>query len=931
MLFQVCTSRLFSQQQYWQQEVNFRIDVSLNDKEHSLDAFEEITYVNHSPDSLHFIWFHIWPNAFKNDRTAFSEQLLLLGKTDFYFSNQSQRGYINRLDFKVNGITASLEDHPVHTDIVKLVLPAVLAPGQSISITTPFHVQLPENFSRGGHKGQAYQVTQWYPKPAVYDRRGWHPMPYLEQGEFYSEFGNYEVRITLPSNYVVAATGVLQDEKEKSWLKSKRSYQPQPEVKATSKKPSTKKTKTDSFPPSDASTKTLIYKQDKVHDFAWFADKRFSVDYDTLALPSGRVIDIFSYYLSASKTFQNGVQYIKDAVKTRSAWLGEYPYGVVSVVETETGIPGGMEYPTITSISPMKSEREKDVIIAHEVGHNWFQGILASNERDHPWMDEGMNSYYDERYQDLKYRSVSSGKETFGSKRLPESLDKLLFETLASAKLDQPINTPSADFSFVNYGLSSYHKAANWMKRLESTLGTTMFDSCMKMYYQAWQFKHPYPEDFKAIVTQVSGRSLDDLFLQLENKGSLQPPVKKPLRLTSYFNLKETGKYQYIAIAPAVGYNLYDGFQLGALVHNYQLPLPRFQFLAAPLFGTKSKSLNGLMRASYNWYSNGPVQRMELGAAAATFSMDEFTPENAARLNMKFRKLAPFIRFNLRQPALSNTRKQLQLKWYFIGEDELDFRQDVNGPDTVDVVSKTTGGYQVGEFRYVVENTRALYPYKADLGLQFHKDFIRVNLTGNYFYNYASNKGGIKIRWFAGKFINTKPGDEFSGFDTERFHLNLTGPRGYEDYTYSNYFMGRNEFEGFGSQQLMMRDGGFKVGTDLLDSKVGKTDDWLAALNFIIHVPDLSDRLPVKLFFDIGTNADGWQKNAEASRFVYDAGLQVSLFKETINVYLPVFYSRVYKDYFRSTLGEQRFLKTISFSIDIQDISLKKISRDLVF
>ena len=129
----------------------------------------------------------------------------------------------------------------------------------------------------------------------------------------------------------------------------------------------------------------------------------------------------------------------------------------------------------------------------------------------------------------------------------------------------------------------------------------------------------------------------------------------------------------------------------------------------------------------------------------------------------------------------------------------------------------------------------------------------------------------------------------------------------------------------------MIRDGGFKVGTDLLDGKAGKTDDWLAALNFTVHIPTISDHLPVKLFFDLGTYAEAWQKNTEATHFLYDAGLQVSLLKETINIYFPLFYSNVYKQYFQSTLGEQRFLKTISFSINIQDLQLKKISKDLVF
>ena len=199
---------------YFQQKADYKIDVTLNDIENTLDGFEIINYTNNSPDTLYFIWFHLWPNAYKNDRTAFSEQLLQLDRTDFYFSDNEQRGYINRLDFKVDGTTAELEDHPLYIDIAKLILPTPLAPGNTIKITTPFHEKIPLNFSRGGHVGQTYQITQWYPKPAVYDNKGWHPIPYLDQGEFYSEFGDFHVQITVPKNYIIAATGELQNKDE---------------------------------------------------------------------------------------------------------------------------------------------------------------------------------------------------------------------------------------------------------------------------------------------------------------------------------------------------------------------------------------------------------------------------------------------------------------------------------------------------------------------------------------------------------------------------------------------------------------------------------------------------------------------------------------------------------------------------------------------
>jgi len=317
----------FCQGPYWQQQVNFIIDVSLNDVEHTLDGFEKIEYINNSPDTLRFIWIHLWPNAFKSDKTAFSDQQVENGKTDFYFSEKDQRGYINRLDFRIEGEVVKTEDHPQHIDIIKLILPKPLSPGESVLISTPFHVKLPLNFSRGGHVGQAYQITQWYPKPALYDAKGWHPMPYLDQGEFYNDFGNYDVRITLPKNYLVAATGELQNEDEKNWIKARTStsslvYKTVKEDKAQKflEKPKSKK-----IIESSSETKTLNYKQNGVVDFAWFADKEFLVAADTVAL-NGRTIDAYFCYLPGyEKTSQQGIQYIKDVIRFRSKYLGDYP------------------------------------------------------------------------------------------------------------------------------------------------------------------------------------------------------------------------------------------------------------------------------------------------------------------------------------------------------------------------------------------------------------------------------------------------------------------------------------------------------------------------------------------------------------------------------------------------------------------------------
>jgi hypothetical protein len=166
----------------------------------------------------------------------------------------------------------------------------------------------------------------------------------------------------------------------------------------------------------------------------------------------------------------------------------------------------------------------------------------------------------------------------------------------------------------------------------------------------------------------------------------------------------------------------------------------------------------------------------------------------------------------------------------------------------------------------------------------------------------------------------------------------MTGANGYEDYTYSNYFLGRNKFEGLASQQIMMRDGGFKFRTDLLGNKVGKTDDWLTALNFSTTIPDkinplsvLPFKIPVRLFVDIGTYAEAWDRGTEGDRFLYDAGLHFALFNESLNIYVPLIYSNVYKEYYKSYLSENRFFKNISFSIDLNTSSLKKLHHEVDF
>lgn len=477
------------------------------------------------------------------------------------------------------------------------------------------------------------------------------------------------------------------------------------------------------------------------------------------------------------------------------------------------------------------------------------------------------------------------------------------------------------------------------MQLLEQELGTPMFDSCIHEFYRRYKFKHPYPEDFKKAMEDVSGRNLDASFALLLKKGNLPAaPIKKDLRFGSFFNVNNTHKHHYIFAAPLAGYNFYDKIMLGALVHNYTLPAEKFQFLLAPLYATGSKQLNGLGRLSYHWFPGNNGMKTEVSIAGVSFAGDAYTDSTNTTTYQRFAKLVPSVKivFANKNPR-SHLQKYLQWKTFLIQETGLLFTRDT--VSQIDIITYPKTSRYVNQLRFVVDNNRVLYPYHGELQMEQGEGFARLVFTGNYYFNYPKG-GGMNLRIFAGKFFYLGDKTYLKQFATERYHLNMTGPKGNEDYTYSDYFIGRNEFEKYPSQQIMQRDGFFKVRTDLLSSKIGKTDNWLAAVNFTTDVPKkinplqvLPIKIPLKIFADVGTYAEAWQKinNTGTGKFIYDAGLQLSLLRNTINIYIPLLYSKVYKDYFKSTITEKRFWRNISFSLDLQNISFRKLAPQIPF
>ncbi|MCX6236574.1 MAG: M1 family metallopeptidase [Bacteroidia bacterium] len=505
-----------SSQEYFQQEVNYRMHVTLNDKRNELNAFETVEYINNSPDSLRFLYFHLWPNGYLNNKTELAKQLLGSKGKAKLFNDPELKGFIDSLDFNIDGQRVKWNLLPNQSDICQIWLNKILKPGDTIKIATPFHVKIPKGVtSRLGHIGESYQISQWYPKPAVYDKSGWHQMSYQDQGEFYSEYGSYDVSITLPQNYIVGATGNLHNEQETEMLNK---------LAADTSWIATLNVEESGFPPSSNQLKTLRYTEKQIHDFAWFADKRFHVLKGKVKLPdSGREVTTWVMFTNQqAKLWAAAIPYVNNAIWYFSKWNGDYPYQSFTAVQSALSAGDGMEYPGITVIGMAKDAYSLDEVIAHEVCHSWFYSALGSDERRYPFMDEGITSSYEVRYMKERYPQKKLWETYINNKKLAKffHIDKMPvqqmseLEWLSQARdnLEQPVNLPASDYTTLNYSLMIYNKAGTGFNYLRAYLGDSLYDLTMHDYYRKWKFRHPQPDDLRKIFESNTGKDLTWFF-----------------------------------------------------------------------------------------------------------------------------------------------------------------------------------------------------------------------------------------------------------------------------------------------------------------------------------------------------------------------------------------------------------------------------------
>jgi len=480
---------------------NYDIDVSMDPKSHLLKGHELLTWYNKSSDVITAIPFHLYQNAFRNNKSTFMRESA--GSFGVKDVKEEELGYIEITSIKLPGgedITKNMrfiqpdDDNAEDKTVAIIPLAAALRPGESAVLSFDFTVKFPQPpRARSGIKDEYIFAGQWFPKAGVYTDGKWNCHQYHSNTEFFADFGVYNVRITVPDKEIVGATGI--------------------EYKVVN---------------NGDGISTHYYHAEDVHDFAWtsspeyleFKGKAENVDIRVLLQPDH------------ANQAQRHLDALKTAIEYFHKLYGDYPYSNFTLVDPRRGAlgTGGMEYPTLvtsgTAYGMPECLRLPEMVIIHEFGHNYWYGMVASNEFEESWLDEGINSYSEYQIMSEKYGPDADFLD-FACCRIND-IQFGRSQYILAPSTDPVIRYGWEYYSGASYGVNSYMKPGLILTTLQNYLGKETMLKLMRTYFERWRFKHPKTKDFIAVANEVSGEDLNWFFDQaLYSNATLDYSVEK--------------------------------------------------------------------------------------------------------------------------------------------------------------------------------------------------------------------------------------------------------------------------------------------------------------------------------------------------------------------------------------------------------------------
>ena len=476
LLFLLLFVQFSFSQNYWQQHVDYKMDINMDVSDFTFNGEQELIYTNNSPDTINKVYYHLFFNAFQpgsqmdvRSRTI-RDPDRRVGSRIFELEEKDY-GILDVVSLKQDGKKVVFEQKET---VLLARLNSPLLPGEKTTLSMVFDGQVPLQIRRSGKlnkEGVDLTMTQWFPKLSEYDEEGWHPNPYIGR-EFHGVWGDYTVNITIDKNYVVGGTGYLQNADEIGHGYSN-------DAKQTNKE-----------------TLTWRFFAPNVHDFAWAADPEFI--HDIKKSKSG--VDLHFFY-KPDVNVENWKKLQDDSVGLMDYFeeaIGPYPWKQYSIIQ---GGDGGMEYAMCTMITGQRPYPSLFGVTAHEMAHAWFQHLLATNEAKHPWMDEGFTEYITS----LAEEAVVGNPSRYPHK---SSYDRYYLLVNSGVEQAQTVHSDRYDYNFA-YGASSYSKGSVFLSQLGYIIGKDNLNKTLKRYYEEFKFKHPTPNDFKRVAEKVSDMELE--------------------------------------------------------------------------------------------------------------------------------------------------------------------------------------------------------------------------------------------------------------------------------------------------------------------------------------------------------------------------------------------------------------------------------------
>jgi len=526
---------------------SYLIDVRLDADRRTLTGREVLTWRNISPRPASELRFHLYYNAWKNTRSTYlREEALESGGRPIDVAPSPQLwGWIDVGAIRLVGFGSSppvdltAQKRFVQPDdgnvddqtVLEVPLPSPVASGQTINIEIEWTSQIPRTFSRTGGIDRYFFLAQWFPKIGVLEDPGWNCHQFHASTEFFADYGIYDVTMTVPKGWVVGATGVERERRE------------------------------------NGETTTYRYYQEDVHDFAWttsprYVERRAAFTHPTLPAVEMRLLLQPEHLSQAERHFAA----TRAALRYYGEWFGAYPYPHITIVDPAwQSHAGGMEYPTLFTagtrwLAPEGVTRPEGVTI-HECGHQFWYAIVGNNEFEHAWLDEGFNTFSTGRTIDQAYRPNFLEWRYFGgfvpyvlhdivSSRETDEDDLEGYREVA--EWDVPA-TPSFRYWPGSAGGISYSKTALWLNTLERHLGWPVLRKILSTYFERWKFRHPKPDDFFAIVNEVSGRDMTWFFDQVYRSSNVfdygvEELTSEPAAGSGFFD--RDGKKEYVGAPP---------------------------------------------------------------------------------------------------------------------------------------------------------------------------------------------------------------------------------------------------------------------------------------------------------------------------------------------------------------------------------------------